>query len=62
MPWKPATAWRPLNEQLPRATPSHSIVPTSMGAGLTSACLGLIQALDTIGLKAGFLKPFMQNG
>ena len=37
------------------------LVPTSVGAGLTSACLGLIQALDTIGLKAGFLKPFMQN-
>ncbi|GEN28409.1 phosphate acetyltransferase [Halovibrio variabilis] len=37
------------------------LVPTSMGVGLTSACLGLIQALDTIGLKAGFLKPFMQN-
>ncbi|MCP1313537.1 MULTISPECIES: phosphate acetyltransferase [unclassified Halomonas] len=37
------------------------LVPTSAGAGLTSACLGLIQALDTIGLKAGFLKPFMQN-
>ncbi|CAM3906335.1 phosphate acetyltransferase [Vreelandella rituensis] len=37
------------------------LVPTSVGAGLTSACLGLIQALDTIGLKAGFLKPFMQD-
>ncbi len=37
------------------------LVPTSQGVGLTSACLGLIQALDTIGLKAGFLKPFMQN-
>ncbi|MCS2609575.1 phosphate acetyltransferase [Halomonas dongshanensis] len=37
------------------------LVPTSVGAGLTSACLGLIQALETIGLKAGFLKPFMQN-
>ena len=37
------------------------LVPTNVGAGLTSACLGLIQALDTIGLKAGFLKPFMQN-
>jgi phosphate acetyltransferase len=37
------------------------LVPTSEGAGLTSACLGLIQALDTIGLKAGFLKPFMQD-
>ena len=37
------------------------LVPTGAGAGLTSACLGLIQALDTIGLKAGFLKPFMQD-
>ncbi|QJQ96150.1 MULTISPECIES: phosphate acetyltransferase [Halomonadaceae] len=37
------------------------MVPTSVGAGLTSACLGLIQALDYIGLKAGFLKPFMQR-
>jgi len=37
------------------------LVPTGEGAGLTSACLGLIQALDTIGLKAGFLKPFMQD-
>ena len=36
------------------------LVPTSEGAGLTSACLGLIQALDTIGLKAGFLKPICQ--
>ena len=37
------------------------LVPTTQGVGLTSACLGLIQALDTIGLKAGFLKPFVQN-
>lgn len=37
------------------------LVPTSEGAGLTSAGLGLIQALDTIGLKAGFLKPFLQD-
>ena len=37
------------------------LVPTREGVGLTSACLGLIQALDTIGLKAGFLKPFMQH-
>ena len=33
-------------------------VPTSSGIGLTSACLGFIRALDYIGLKAGFLKPF----
>ncbi|PMR77816.1 phosphate acetyltransferase [Billgrantia endophytica] len=37
------------------------MVPTSVGVGLTSASLGLIQALDTIGLKAGFLKPFRQD-
>jgi phosphate acetyltransferase len=36
-------------------------VPTSSGIGLTSACLGFIRALDYIGLKAGFLKPFSQN-
>lgn len=34
------------------------LVPTRSGVGLTSACLGLIQALDYIGLKAGFIKPF----
>ncbi|TDO01479.1 MULTISPECIES: phosphate acetyltransferase [Halomonas] len=37
------------------------LVPTDSGVGLTSACLGLIRALDTLGLKAGFLKPFRQN-
>ncbi|MCE9682733.1 phosphate acetyltransferase [Halomonas alkalisoli] len=37
------------------------MVPTSVGVGLTSASLGLMQALDTIGLKAGFLKPFRQD-
>jgi phosphate acetyltransferase len=37
------------------------MVPTSVGAGLTSASLGLMQALDTIGLKAGFLKPLRQD-
>ena len=36
-------------------------VPTSSGIGLTSACLGFIRALDYVGLKAGFLKPFSQN-
>ncbi|TFH85649.1 phosphate acetyltransferase [Billgrantia azerbaijanica] len=46
------------------ATPHPQVllmVPTSVGVGLTSASLGLIQALDTIGLKAGFLKPFRQD-
>ncbi|WP_372611336.1 phosphate acetyltransferase [Halomonas sp.] len=37
------------------------LVPTSEGAGLTSACLGLIRALDAIGLKAGFFKPLRQD-
>lgn len=36
-------------------------VPTSGGIGLTSACLGFIRALDYVGLKAGFLKPFSQT-
>ncbi len=37
------------------------MVPTGVGVGLTSASLGLMQALDTIGLKSGFLKPFRQD-
>ncbi|WP_104202590.1 phosphate acetyltransferase [Billgrantia saliphila] len=37
------------------------MVPTGVGVGLTSASLGLMQALDTIGLKAGFFKPFRQD-
>lgn len=36
-------------------------VPTSGGIGLTSACLGFIQALSNIGIKAGFMKPFLQD-
>ncbi len=37
------------------------MVPTSVGVGLTSASLGLMQALESIGLKAGFFKPFCQD-
>ncbi|NIC07456.1 phosphate acetyltransferase [Billgrantia bachuensis] len=37
------------------------MVPTVVGVGLTSASLGLMQALDTIGLKTGFFKPFRQD-
>ncbi|QFU00839.1 Phosphate acetyltransferase [Halomonas sp. THAF5a] len=37
------------------------LVPTDGGVGLTSACLGLLRALDTLGLKAGFMKPFRQD-
>lgn len=36
-------------------------VPTNSGVGLTSACLGFIRALDYVGIKAGFLKPFSQH-
>ena len=37
------------------------LVPTGEGVGLTSACLGLIYALECQGIKAGFLKPFSQE-
>ena len=36
------------------------LIPTSEGVGLTSACLGMVYALDCKGIKAGFLKPFSQ--
>lgn len=34
------------------------LIPTGEGVGLTSACLGMIYALDCKGINAGFLKPF----
>ncbi|ANF81022.1 phosphate acetyltransferase [Acinetobacter sp. NCu2D-2] len=37
------------------------LVPTGEGVGLTSACLGLIYALECQGVKAGFLKAFSQE-
>ncbi|HSH48811.1 MAG TPA: phosphate acetyltransferase [Halomonas sp.] len=37
------------------------MVPTDGGVGLTSACLGLLRGLDTLGVKTGFLKPFRQD-
>lgn len=37
------------------------LVPTNRGIGLTSAALGLIRALDYSGIKAGFMKPFLQG-
>lgn len=37
------------------------LIPTGEGVGLTSACLGLIYALECQGVKAGFLKPFAQE-
>ncbi|MDR5867500.1 phosphate acetyltransferase [Halomonas koreensis] len=37
------------------------LVPTDTGVGLTSASLGLLRALDTLGLHTAFLKPFRQD-
>ncbi|WP_343595724.1 phosphate acetyltransferase [Acinetobacter sp.] len=37
------------------------LIPTGEGVGLTSACLGMIYALDCNGIKAGFIKPFSQS-
>ncbi|RKG37378.1 phosphate acetyltransferase [Acinetobacter rongchengensis] len=37
------------------------LVPTGEGVGLTSACLGLVYALECQGVKSGFLKPFSQE-
>lgn len=37
------------------------LVPTGENVGLTSACLGLIYALDCNGTPASFLKPFCQD-
>lgn len=37
-------------------------IPTSRGVGLTSACLGFIRALDFLGVKAGFMTPFLPSG
>lgn len=37
------------------------LISTGEGVGLTSACLGMIYALDCNGIKAGFLKPFFSR-
>ncbi|MCP5534920.1 MAG: phosphate acetyltransferase [Akkermansiaceae bacterium] len=37
------------------------IVPTSDHAGLTSASIGLVRALDRMGLRVGFFKPISQS-
>jgi len=40
----------------------HSIfvAPTSSSTGLTSVCLGLVRALDQIGVSVAFCKPISQ--
>lgn len=36
------------------------IAPTELDSGLTSACLGLLRALDRVGVRVGFYKPVSQ--
>ena len=36
------------------------VVPTGPSVGLTSACLGLLRALDERGVRVGYLKPLAQ--
>lgn len=36
------------------------IAPTALDSGLTSVCLGLYRALDRVGVRVGFYKPFAQ--
>jgi phosphate acetyltransferase len=38
------------------------IVPTGPDVSLTSACLGLLRALDQHGVRVGYVKPFAQFG
>ena len=37
------------------------ISPTSMDSGLTSVCLGMLRALERVGVSVGFYKPFSQS-
>jgi len=43
---------------------NHSLflTPTGYGAGLTSICLGLVRALDQLGIRVAFCKPIAQHG
>ncbi|MAL98353.1 MAG: phosphate acetyltransferase [Alteromonadaceae bacterium] len=36
------------------------VAPTGLNCGLTSVCLGLVRALDAIGIRVGFYKPIGQ--
>ncbi len=37
------------------------IAPTAPNSGLTSVCLGLVRALDRVGVRVGFYKPIAQS-
>ena len=40
----------------------HSIIiaPAGLGTGLTTTVLGLVQALEQMGVRVGFFKPIAQ--
>ena len=40
---------------------SFYISPTAQNSGLTSVCLGLVRALDEIGVRVGFFKPISHS-
>ncbi len=44
------------------ATSNHAlfVAPTGPGVGLTSVSLGIVRALDRVGLRVGFYKPIAQ--
>ncbi|MEO0442267.1 MAG: phosphate acetyltransferase [Pseudomonadota bacterium] len=37
------------------------VAPTGAGVGLTSVCLGLVRAMDQVGVSVGFCKPIEQR-
>jgi len=37
------------------------VAPASANVGLTSICLGLLRALDNVGMRVAFFKPFAQS-
>ncbi|WP_250658499.1 phosphate acetyltransferase [Alkalimarinus coralli] len=37
------------------------IAPTALNSGLTSICLGLVRALDNVGIRVSFFKPVAQS-
>lgn len=37
------------------------VAPTTLNAGLTSVCIGLVHALDSVGVRVAFCKPVTQS-
>lgn len=40
---------------------SFFVVPTTAGTGLSSICMGLVRALDQLGIRVGYFKPISQS-